>query len=65
LGGSALHLREIKLDDNAFPFLKLRQVLLSTNNLAGLHFSSIPNDGYISPDDLVTGLYTLIQLKSD
>jgi hypothetical protein len=63
LGGSAPHLREIKLDGIAFPFPALRQVLLSTNSLVGLHLANIPNDFYFSPDDLVTGLSTLVQLK--
>ena len=64
LGGSAPHLREIKLDGIAFPFPAVRQVLLSTNNLVELHLSNIPNDVYFSPDDLVTTLSTLIHLKS-
>ena len=63
LGGSALHLREIELDGIAFPFSAIRQVLLSTNNLVELHLSKIRNDVYFSPDDLVTALSTLVQLK--
>ena len=63
LGGSAPHLREIKLDGIAFPFPEIRQVLLSTNNLVELHLFNIPNDAYFSPHDLVTGLSTLVQLK--
>jgi hypothetical protein len=63
LGGSAPCLREIKLVGIAFPFPEIRQVLLSTNNLIELHLSSIPNDVYFSPDDLITGLSTLVQLK--
>jgi hypothetical protein len=63
LGGSAPHLREIRLVGIAFPFPEIRQVLLSTNNLVELHLSSIPNDFYFSPDDLVTGLSTLVQLE--
>ena len=63
LGGSAPQLREIKLDGIAFPFPALRQVLLSTNNLVELHLANIPNDFYIPPDGLVTGLSTLVQLK--
>jgi hypothetical protein len=64
LGGSAPHLREIKLDGIAFPFPAVRQVLSSTNNLVELHLSSIPNDVYFSPDDLITTLSTLVHLKS-
>jgi hypothetical protein len=56
-------LREIKLDGIAFPFPAIRQVLLSTNNLVELHLPDIPNDFYFSPDDLVTGLSTSVQLK--
>ena len=63
LGGSAPHLREIKLEGIAFPFPTIRQVLLSTNNLVELHLSRIPNDVYFSPDDLVTGLTTLVGLQ--
>jgi hypothetical protein len=53
LGGSAPHLREIKLDGISFPFPAIQQVLLSTNNLVELHLSKIPNDVYFSPEDLV------------
>jgi hypothetical protein len=63
LGGSAPHLRQIKLDGIAFPFPNIRQVLLSTSNLVELHLSDIPNDVYFTPDDLVTGLSTLVLLK--
>ena len=63
LGGSAPHLREIKLDGIAFPFREIRQVLLSTNNLVELHLANIPNDADFSPNDLVTGLSTLVHLK--
>ena len=64
LGGSAPHLKEIKLDGIFYPFPKLRQVLLSTNNLVELRLFKIPNAVYFSPDDLVTGLSTLVRLKS-
>jgi hypothetical protein len=64
LGGSAPHLREIKLDGIAFPFPAVRQVLSSTNNLVELHLSNIPNDVYFSPDDLITTLSTLVHLES-
>ena len=63
LGGSAPHLSEIKLDGIAFPFPSIRQVLLSTNNLVELHLAKIPNEAYFSPNELVTGLSTLAQLK--
>ena len=63
LGGSAPHLREIKLDGIAFPFPAIRRVLLSTKTLAELHLGHIPNDAYFQPNDLVIGLSTLLQLK--
>ena len=63
LGGSASHLREIELDGITFPFPSIRQVLLSTKNLVDLHLGHIPNDAYFSPNDLVSGLSTLLQLK--
>ena len=63
LGGSAPHLREIRLDGIAFPFPEIRQALLSTNNLVVLHLSKIPNDVYFSPEDLVNGISTLVQLE--
>ena len=63
LGGSAPHLREVKLDGIAFPFPAIRQVLLSTKNLVELHLFDIPNDAYFSPNDLVTGLSSSVQLK--
>ena len=63
LGGSAPHLREIKLDGIAFPFPSIQQVLLSTRNLVELHLAKIPNDAYFSPNDLVTSLSTLARLK--
>ncbi len=64
LGGSAPHLEEIKLDGIFYPFPKIRQVLLSANNLVELSLFKIPNAAYFSPDDLVTGLSTLVRLKS-
>ena len=63
LGGSAPHLRKIRLDGISLPFREIRQVLLSTNNLVELHLSNIPDDAYFSPNDLVAGLSTLVQLK--
>ena len=63
LGGTAPHLRVIRLDGIAFPFPSIRPVLLSTNNLVELHLSNIPNDAYFSPDDLMTSLSTSVQLK--
>jgi hypothetical protein len=64
LGGSAPHLREIELDGISFPFLEIRRVLSSADNLIKFHLSKIPHAAYFSPDDLVTGLSTLVHLKS-
>jgi len=64
LRGSAPHLREIELDGISFPFLEIRRVLLSTNNLIELHLSNITRAPCFSPDDPVTSLSTLVQLKS-
>jgi hypothetical protein len=63
LGGSAPHLRVIKLDGIAFPFPAIRQILLSTKSLVELYLGRIPNNAYFSPNDLVIGLSTLLQLK--
>ena len=63
LGGSAPHLREIELDGIIFPFPAIRQVLFSAENLVELHLANIPNNAYFSPNELVTGLSTLLQLK--
>ena len=64
LGGSAPHLRVIKLDGIAFPFPEIRRVFSSSANiLVELYLANIPNDVYFSPRDLVTSLTTLVQLK--
>ena len=63
LGGSAPHLKELRLDGAPFPFPFIRQVLLSTKNLVELHLVNIPNVVYFSPNDFVTGLSTLVQLN--
>ena len=63
LGGSAPHLRKIKMDGVHLPFPEIRHVLLSTDNLVELHLSKIPNEAYFSPSDLVTGLSTSVQLE--
>ena len=54
LGGSAPRLKEIDVDGIAIPFLALRQLFLSTNNLVRLVLENIPKSCYFSPDDLVT-----------
>ena len=63
LGGSAPRLRVITLDGINFPFLEIKQVILSTNNLVELCLSRIPKTGYFSADALVTALSTSAQLK--
>jgi hypothetical protein len=60
LGGSAPHLRTIKLDGFPLPFPEIQRVILSTNDLVELHLVNIPN---FTPSDLVTGLSTSAQLK--
>jgi F-box-like len=42
----------------------LRRFLLSTRDLTYLHLFEIPNDGYISPEAMVTSLSTLTKLES-
>lgn len=63
LGGSAPHLRELKLDGIAFPFRAIRQVLLSTNNLVELDLSNTPVSGYFSPHALVAALSASVKLR--
>ena len=63
LGGSAPCLREITLDGIGFPFLEIKQVLSSTNNLVELHLSKISESSYFSVDTLVTALSTSVQLR--
>ncbi|KAI0272997.1 hypothetical protein BGY98DRAFT_143051 [Russula aff. rugulosa BPL654] len=52
LGGTAPHLREIELDGISFPFVEIRRVLSSTDNLNELHLFKIPHAAYFSPDEL-------------
>ena len=60
MGGSAPHLKEIKLDGFPLPFPEIQRILLSTHDLVELHLANIPN---FSPSDLATGLSTSVQLK--
>ncbi len=64
LGGSAPHVRELRLMNIAFTFPAIREVLSSADNLVELQLSNIPHDAYFSPVDLVNGLSTLTHLKS-
>ena len=63
LGRSSPHLREIYLEGIPFPALPtlLRS---SANDLVNLQLHNIPNNGYISPDDMVTGLTALARLET-
>ena len=63
LGGSAPRLRLISLDGINFPFLEIKQIISSTNNLVELCLSRIPKTGYFSADALITALSTSAQLK--
>ena len=60
LGGSALPLRELKLDNIAFPGLP--KLLLSAIHLTDLFLFNIPYSGYFSPEAIVTALSTLASL---
>jgi len=61
LGGSAPSLHTLDLYGIPFPAVKL---LSSTRNLVTLRLWSIPQTGYISPEEMVTCLSALTALKS-
>ena len=63
LGGLAPRLKKIYVDGIAIPFLSLRRLLLSTDNLVELSLENIPESCYFSPDALVTILSSLDYLK--
>jgi len=63
LGGLAPRLKEIHVGGVGIPFLALRRLLLSTDNLVKLVLDRIPNSCYFSPDDLVTILSSMNYLK--
>ena len=63
LGGSAPHsLHQIYLEGISFPMLPT--LLLSASNLVYLRLEGIPQNGYISPEAMVTGLAASIRLDS-
>jgi hypothetical protein len=62
LGGSTPQLYQIYLEGIAFPALPT--LLLSASNLVYLRLEDIPQNGYISPEAMVTGLAALIRLES-
>ena len=61
LGGSAPRLQTLDLE--GIPFPGLPRLLLSATNLSYLTLSGIPDTGYISPEEMVTGLSALIRLR--
>ena len=62
LGGSAPYLRNLHLD--CVPFPAIPNLLLSSTNLICLRYDDIPQSGYISPQEIVTGLSALTRLES-
>jgi hypothetical protein len=62
LSGSAPSLRDLSL--NHIPFPTLPELLLSSTNLVRLWYGHIPQSGYISPQDMVTGLSALTRLET-
>jgi hypothetical protein len=61
LGGSAPHLRRLRL--NYIPFPGLPKLLLSATHLVSLRLWKIPNSGYFTPEAIVTGLSTSTSLE--
>jgi hypothetical protein len=62
LNGSAPLLDTLVLQ--RIPFPGLPKLFLSATHLVRVHLSDIPHSGYISPEEMVTGLSTLTSLKS-
>ena len=62
LGGSAPLLRELTLDNIAFPGLR-KLLLSSAAHLVELDLWRIPHSGYISPEAMVTCLSSLTRLE--
>jgi len=63
LGGSALHLRHLRLIHIPLPFPVIRKLFLSAPNLVTLILRDIPHSGYISPEEMVTCLSALTRLE--
>jgi hypothetical protein len=61
LGGSAPHLRFLRLC--GIPFPGLPKLLLATNDLVQLRLLSIPHTGYFSPETIVAALSNLTRLQ--
>ena len=62
LGGSAPRLRSFDL--NGIPFPALPKLLVTSIDLVKLSLWRIPHSGYISPDEMVTCLSSMIRLES-
>jgi hypothetical protein len=62
LNGSATHLQQIHLVGISFPALPT--ILPSASNLVDLQLKEIPQDGYISPESMVTSLAALTRLDT-
>jgi hypothetical protein len=62
LGGSAPELHQIYLE--GVSFTALPTLLLSANDLVYLRLEDIPQNGYISPEAMVTGLAALSRLDT-
>ncbi len=62
LGGSTPRLQKIYLAGFSFPALPT--LLLSASDLVYLRLEDIPQDGYISPEAMVTGLAALTRLDT-
>jgi hypothetical protein len=63
LGGSAPCLKEVYVDSIGIPFLALRRLLLSTDNLVELVLKKILKSCYFSPDAFATALSGLNHLE--
>ena len=63
LGDFAPRLESLRLFSMRFPLPALKKLLLSTTDLIEIRIRRIPNSWYISPEEIVTCLSTLIRLK--
>ena len=63
LGESAPHLQSLRLINIPFPLPALKKLLLSATDLIEIRFRRMPTSWYISPEEMVTCLSTLIRLK--
>jgi hypothetical protein len=63
LGESAPRLESLRLFSFPFPLPALKKLLLSATDLVEIRILRIPDSWYISPEEIVTCLSTLIRLK--